>query len=171
MLASRTSIPRDSRPLQPLRHDIGPDDAIPTVLGDTRGHVANRPQSNDQHAAAGWNRGVFDGLPGRRQHIREVDEPVVRRIRLRHLDVGVLRLGHAQVLGLPTRNLAVEFGVAKERRPHAVFPDLGGLALGLEILVAHETVAAGDLEGNHHAVAALEAVTPAPTSSTIPIGS
>jgi hypothetical protein len=66
--------------------------------------------------------------------------------------VGVLGLGDAQVLGLSAVHISVEFGIAEERRPHALLADLGCLALGLEALVAHEAVSARDLEGDHDAI-------------------
>ena len=69
--------------------------------------------------------------------------------------MGVLRLGHAQELGLAAGHLAVELGVAEQRGAHALLADLGGLALRLEPLVAHQAVPARDLEWDHHAVTAL----------------
>jgi hypothetical protein len=67
--------------------------------------------------------------------------------------VGVLRLRHAQELGLPAGYLAIELRVSEQRRAHALLAHLRGLTLGLQALVAHVAVAAGHLERDHHAVA------------------
>ena len=96
--------------------------------------------------------GVDDRLPRRRQHVGEVDEPLVRRT-VGHLDVGELGLGHPQVLRLAARDLAVQLGEAEQGGTHALVAHLGGLALGVELAVAHEAVAARDLERHHHPVA------------------
>ena len=57
-------------------------------------------------------------------------------------------MGHAQVLRLASGHLAIQLGVAEQRRTHVVLADLGGLALGLQTAVAHEARPAGDLEGD-----------------------
>ena len=49
-----------------------------------------------------------------------------------HLDRAVLRLRHAQALGLAARHLAVELGVAEQRGAHALLAHLGRLALRLQ---------------------------------------
>ena len=89
------------------------------------------------------------------QHVGEVDEAVVRGT-LGHLDVGELRLRHAEVLRLPAGHLPVELGVAEERGAAALVADLGGLALRVETAGAHPAVPARDLEREHDAVADLE---------------
>src|SRR6185295_15585820 len=96
----------------------------------------------------------LDGLPGRRQHVGQVEEPVVRRA-LWDLDRAELSLWHAQVLGLAARDLAIELGVAEERRPGSGVSVLRRLALGEELLVAHPAVPAGDVERDDHSVALL----------------
>ena len=103
-------------------------------------------------AAAVRHRGVLHRLPGRRQHVGEVEEAIVRRP-LRHLDRAELGLRHAQELGLAAGDLAVELGVAEQRRTLALLGHLRGLALGVQVLVAHEAVPAGDVEGHDDAVA------------------
>ena len=54
-------------------------------------------------------------LPGGRQDVGEVEEPLVGRP-VGHLDRAELRLRHAQVLGLAARHRAVERRVAEQRR-------------------------------------------------------
>jgi hypothetical protein len=62
-------------------------------------------------------------------------------------------LRHAQELGLPAGHLPVELRVAEERGTRALGAHLGRLALRLQPLVAHEAVAAGDVEGDDDTVA------------------
>jgi hypothetical protein len=54
------------------------------------------------------------------------------------------------------RHLAVELRVAEQRGALALVAHLGRLALREEALVAHEAVAAGDVEGDDDAVARLD---------------
>src|SRR5206468_6281092 len=69
-----------ARPGHALGHDVDTDHGLgASVHGDPGGHVADGPQAENAHAATGRDVGVLDGLPGRRQHIREVDEAVVGR--------------------------------------------------------------------------------------------
>lgn len=70
--------------------------------------------------------------------------------------MGVLGLRYSQVLGLSAGHLSVELGEPEQRRPHALLAHLGGLTLRLEALIAHKTVAAGDLERYHHPVTGLD---------------
>ena len=116
------------------------------VLGDAACHLADRAEAEDERRCrpSGIVR-VLDRLPGGRQHVGEEEEAVVGRA-LGHLDRPVLGLRHAQVLGLAAGHLAVELGVAEQRGARAVLADLGRLALRLQALVAHEAVAAGDVE-------------------------
>jgi hypothetical protein len=64
-----------------------------------------------------------------------------------------VRLRDAQVLGLAAGHLAVQLRVAEQRGALVLVAHLGGLALRVELLVAHPAVAAGDVERDHHAVA------------------
>jgi hypothetical protein len=75
---------------------------------------------------------------------------------LGHLDGPELRLGDAKQLGLPTGHLAVELGVAEQRGAHALVAILGGLALRVELVIAHPAGAAGDVEGDDDAVPGLD---------------
>ena len=61
-----------------------------------------------------------------------------------------------QELGLTTRHLAVELGVAEKRGALAVVPDLGRLALREELLLAHVAAPAGDVERDYDPVAGLD---------------
>ena len=102
------------------------------------------------------DRRVLDGLPRGRQHVGEEEEAVVGRP-LRHLDRPVLRLRHAQVLGLAAGHLAVELRVAEQRR--ARFPGRVTCVVShceYSAEVAHQAVAAGDVERDHDAVAGLD---------------
>src|ERR1044071_7520268 len=63
-----------------------------------------------------------------------------------------LSLRDAQQFGLAAGDLAVELGVTEQRRAHALVTHLGRLALGVQLAVAHMTVAAGDLERDDDAV-------------------
>jgi hypothetical protein len=127
---------RPARPnsLEPLRHEVHADDAVALVHRDPRGHVADRAEPEDGHAAAVGDRRVVHGLPRGGQHVREIDEALVRRSILR----------------------AVQLRVAVQHRAHALVADLRRLALGLKAVVAHEAAPAGHLERHHDAVAGRE---------------
>jgi hypothetical protein len=134
------------RALEPFRHQVHADHrAGASEHGDARGHVADRPEPEDHETAAVSNRGVLDGLPGGRQHVGQVHEPVVRRSG-RHLDRQRVAERHPQELRLPTRHLAVELGVAEQRRTGPLLSHLSGLTLRVQALTAHEAGAARDVE-------------------------
>ena len=122
------------------------------MLGDARRHVPDRAEAEDGDRAAVGDVRVLDRLPGGGEDVGEVDEAVVRWA-LGDLDRPVLRLRDAQVLGLPAGHLAVELRVAEQRGAHPLVVDLGGLALRLQPVAAHEAVTAGDVERDHHAIA------------------
>ena len=63
---------------------------------------------------------------------------------------------HAEVLRLAAGDLAVELAVAEEARAGAVLVVLRGLALAVEVALAHPAGAAGDVERHHDAVADLQ---------------
>ena len=67
-----------------------------------------------------------------------------------------MRLWDAQELGLTSRHLAVELGVAEKRGAFALVPDLGRLALREELLLAHVAAPAGDVERDHDPVTGLD---------------
>ncbi len=123
--------------------------------GDPGGHLADRAEAEHGDRPAVRDVRPLDGLPRGRQHVRQVDEPLVRRP-LRHLDGPEVRLRDAQVLGLPAGHLPVQLGVAEQRRPRAVLADLRRLALRVQLHAAHVAAAAGDVERDDHAVAGLD---------------
>src|SRR3954447_16247238 len=129
------------------------------MVGDPRGHVTDRAEPEHGDAAAFRDVGVLQRLPRGRQYIGEVDHALVGDA-VGNLDVRVLRLWHPQVLGLASGDLAVELRVAEECGAHALLADLCGLTLRLQALVAHQAVAAGDLKGDHDAVARREVANP-----------
>ena len=129
------------------------------------------PRPSTTTRAAVGHVGVLDGLPRRGQHVGEVDEAVVRRA-LGHLDRAVVGLRHPQVLRLAAGHLAVELGVAEQRRAHALLADLGRLALGLQSRWSHMKQCPQEmLNGTTTRSPTARSVTSAPTSSTMPIGS
>ena len=135
-----------AHPFEPIGDQVDPDHrAHAAMAGDPAAHVPDRAEPQHDEAAALRHVRVLDRLVGRRQHVGEVDEAVVRRP-VRHLDRSVLGLRHPQQLGLSTRHLAVQLGVPEQRRSRSLLADLGGLALGLKALVAHEAVTARDVE-------------------------
>ncbi len=144
-----------AHPRQPLRDKIDADHALAAVLGDPGGHIPNRPQTeHDQRSTIG-HVGIFDALPSRRQHIGEEHEAIIRRA-LRNLDRQEVPKRNAQQLGLSARHLAVQLGVAKQRRTGAVLVHLGGLALRMQAVSAHPAVAAGNVEWDDDSVADAE---------------
>ena len=90
------------------------------------------PRPSTTTRAAVGDRRVLDRLPGGRQHVGEVEEALVGRA-LGHLDRPVLRLRHAQELGLAAGHLAVELRVAEQRGALAVLAHLRRLALRLQV--------------------------------------
>src|SRR5215210_5264380 len=141
--------------VQALWHEVHAYDPVALVPGDPRAHLADGTEAEDRHATPLRDAGVLDGLPARRQHVREVDEPLVGHPRalLGDLYGDELGLRDAQELGLPARHLAVEFGVAEKLGARAVLVDLRRLALGVEPLVAHKAVPAAYVERQDHPVA------------------
>jgi hypothetical protein len=64
--------------LASLGHKIDADDALDAdVLGDADAHLADRTEPVDRERAAIGNVRVCDGLPGRREHIGQVEEALV----------------------------------------------------------------------------------------------
>jgi hypothetical protein len=138
---------------EPLGYEVEPDDlSRAEVLGDPARHLADRAQADHGDAAALGYQRVLDRLPGGRQHVGQEEKAVVRGA-IGDLDGPVVGLRHAQELGLPAGHLAVELRVAEQRGAHALVVVLGRLALRLQSLLAHEAVATGDVERDHHAVA------------------
>ena len=121
------------------------------MLGNTRGHVSDRSESEHSDSSAVWHRGVLHGLPGRGQHIGQVNEAVVGGS-VGNLDVRELSLWDAQVFGLAARDLAVQLGETKQGCAHALVSHLGCLTLCVKGLLAHVAVPAGDLERDDDAV-------------------
>ena len=103
-------------------------------------------------AAAVGDLGVLDGLPGGGQHVGQVDEAVVGRP-LRDLDRAEVRLRHAQELGLPARAPGRRAWCSRRARRRCLLAHLRRLALRLQLVLAHEAVAAGDVERDDDAVA------------------
>ena len=128
------------------------------------------PSPSTSERAVGLGVGVGDRLPGGGEHVGEVDETLVGRA-VGHLDVGVARLGDAEVLGLPAGEGAVELGVPEQGCARALFAHLGRLALALQAVLAHPAAAAADLERDDDPVPGARPVTSPPTSSTIPMAS
>ena len=122
---------------------------------DPARHVADRPEAQHDHGPAGRHVRILDRLPRGRQHIGQVDVPLVGRA-LRHLDVGEVGVRHTQILGLAARDLPVHLRVPEQRRAGAVVAHLRRLALRVELLIAHEAVAARDLERDDDPVARLD---------------
>src|SRR5918998_1420753 len=147
--------PVATRQLQPLGNEIDAYDPEAFMPGDAGAHQADGPEPEDRHAAALGHPGVLDGLPARRQDVREVHEPLVGHpgALLGDLYGYELRLWDPQVLRLAARHLAVELGVSEELGARAVLVHLGSLALRVEPLVAHKAVPAAYVEGQDDAVA------------------
>jgi hypothetical protein len=137
--------------LQPLRDQIDTDHLVAAVLRDPAAHVTDRAEPEHDSRPAVGHRRVLDCLPGRRQHIREEDEPVVREA-VRHLDRQGVAERDAHVLGLPAWHLPIQLGVAEQGRARSVLANLRRLALGLQAPGAHEAAAAGDVERHHDAI-------------------
>ena len=148
------------RARQALGHEIEADHrAGAEMLGDPRGHLADRSQPDDRDAAAVGDLRVLHGLPGGGQDVGQEEEAVVGRP-FGDLDGAVMGLGHAQELGLPTGHLPVELGVAEEAGPHALVAVLRRLALRLQAVLAHEAMSARDVERHDDAIADREIVDP-----------
>ena len=139
-------------PLQPFGHEVDADDAVAPVGRDSRGHVPDRAEPEHDEGPAVGHGGVLDALPGGGQHVGEEQEAVVGRT-VGNLDRQEVAERDAQELSLTARHLAVELGVAEQRRAGSELVDLRGLALRVQVMSAHPAVAAGDVERDHDAVA------------------
>ena len=120
-----------------------------------RGHVADRAGSQHQQGAVLRKIGVLQSLPCRGQDVGEEQEPVIG-VLLGDLDRHEVSEGHAEVLRLPARDLAIELAVPEEAGAGAVLAVLGGLTLAVEPLAAHPALAATDVERYDDPVADLE---------------
>ena len=141
-----------ARHLDPVPYEVHPDYLVHALMPrDPAGHLPDRAEPENGERPALRRVGVSHRLPCRGQDIREEHEALVRR-RLGHLDRAKVGLRHAQVLGLPARHLAVELRVAEQGGALLPVPHLGGLALGVELVVAHPAASAGDVERHDHAV-------------------
>ncbi len=131
---------------EPFGDEVDADDeACSAVCGDAGGHVSDGPETEYGDGAAGWDRGVLDGLPGGGQDVGEVDEAVVGAV-VRYGDGKGVAEGDAEVLGLAAGDPSIELGVAEEGCAAAMLADLCGLALGVQAMGAHVARAAGDVE-------------------------
>ena len=119
--------------------------------GDSTGHLTDRAETEDGHAATSGNVCVLHGLPGRGEHIGQEQEAVVVWA-IGDLDRSVVGVWYPEQFGLPTGHLTVELRVAEQCCPAPLIAYLGCLALRLQTLVAHETVAARDVEWHHDPV-------------------
>ena len=142
--------------LEPFRYEVDSENPFGTERpGDPGAELPDRPEAEDRQAPALRRVGISHRLPRRGQDVGEVEESVIGRA-FRNLDRAEIGVRDPQVLGLAAGDLTVELGIAEQRRPLAVLPNLRGLALGVEVLVAHEAVAAGDIEGDDHTIAGFE---------------
>lgn len=119
---------------------------------DPAGHIADRAQTQHGQRAALRDFGIRDRLPRSGQHVGQVHEPFVRRS-FGHLDVSELRLRDPEIFRLAASNLPVKLGVTEQCGTGSVLPHLGGLALRVQLLLAHEAVPARHLERNDNPVA------------------
>src|ERR1700735_3639963 len=106
------------------------------MSGNSRRHDPGRPQSEDDHRATVRHPGVLDTLPGGGQYVGQEHEPVVGRS-LGHLDRQTVAERYPEELSLAARYLAVELGVAEQRRAGAVLVHLSGLTLRVQTVIAH----------------------------------
>jgi hypothetical protein len=138
---------------QPLGHEIHAEHAVRAHrFRAARGELPDRAEPIHGYGPTRRDVRVAGGLPPGGQDVRQVQEAVIRRS-LGHLDRPELGLRNAQELGLATRDLAVQLGVAEEGGTVALVPVLGGLALGEQLPLAHPAVPARDVERDHHPVA------------------
>ena len=128
-------------------------------------HQADRPGAEDRHRRARPDLGVERRLVAGGQDVGEEQHLLVGEAlrQLQRPDVGE---GHAHELGLAAGVAAVQVGVAEQAGAggggllveDGAAAGRAGLAGGVEGLLAVEAVAAGDGEGDHHAVALLHRV-------------
>lgn len=76
-----------------------------------------------------------------------------------HCDRRCVTEGNTRILRLPAWHLAVEFGVAKQCCSVALLVYLGGRALGVQALSAHETARQQSASASPDRAAAVEVVT------------
>src|SRR5690606_747602 len=122
------------------------------VHADARHELADGTEPEHGERASFRDIRVLHALPRGGQDVAEIQVTIVGEVRS-HTNMVVISQRYPQILRLPTRHLAVELRVAEEGCTAAVLAHLGGLALRLQSLAAHETVAARDRERNDDAVA------------------
>ena len=138
---------------QPLRDQVHAEDLLgPEDLRASCRELADRPEPVDGSDPARRDVGELHGLPGCREDVRQVEEPVVWRS-LRHLNGSEMRLRYPEELGLAARDPAVEPGIAEQRGALALVAVLRGLALREQGMLAHTAVDAGDVERYDDAIA------------------
>src|SRR5215218_1609345 len=131
---------------------------------DPSAHLPDRPEAPDAQSASLRDIRVDDRLPGGGEHVGEVEEAFVGRA-FGYLYGTEVRLGDAQVLGLPAGDRAVDVGVAEQARALAppeqarrlgeLAPVSRPLALGVELPVAEVAVPARDVERDDDPVSGL----------------
>ena len=144
--------PVAARQLISLRDEVDADDALDAkVPGDSNAHLPDRPETVDRERASFRHVRVCHRLPGGREHVGEIEEALVGWA-FRHFDRAVVRLWDAEILGLTPGDGSVELRVAEQGGAFVVLVHLGRLTLRLKPVVAHEAVAAGDVERHHDTI-------------------
>ena len=136
----------------------------PQHAGASGRHLADRTGAVNGHGGTLTHPGILHRLVAGGQDIAQEQHLLIGqgRIDADGPDVG---LGHAHILRLSARYAPIEMAVAEHGGTRAdafavhdrAAIRVGGLAGGVEMLVAEEALAAGDDERHHHAVALLEA--------------
>lgn len=89
--------------------------------------------------------GLLDRRLGSRQDVGQIQKAFVGWL-LRNFFGHEVGVRHAQIFGLPTRHVAIEFGVAEHGRTAVVFSDLRGFTLCRQSFFTHRASSAGDIE-------------------------
>src|SRR5205823_7789644 len=116
----------------------------PAMFRNARAHLADWAESKDGDTASVRNVRELDGLPGRRQHVGEEQEPLVGRA-FRNFDWSEVRLRHAQVFRLPAGHLTVQLRISEQRATGLLLTHLGCFALSKQLLLAHPAASARDV--------------------------
>ena len=124
-------------------------------------HLTNGATAKNCDGVTGIHGSILDGVVSSREHVGKVEGLLIGNVvgDLEHVGIGQ---GHTDVLGLTTGETAGQVGVAKDAGGAAAVHGLGlgvgvgDLALGRELVLAEEAVAAGNLERNDIALADLD---------------
>ena len=134
----------------------------PSRIGGTDRHLADGTAAPDRHGVGRLDVALDGALPARRKDVGQEEKLLVGNA-LRHLDVGRVGEGDAQIFGLPAGVAAGQMGVAEQARRRMAEGRVAERLVAVRALADREVaapallaLAADDGEGHHDPVADLQ---------------